>query len=90
VLARILAKSASYLGWLGLPLELIDLPPLSNRLTVHGVLEPFDHGFKVRNASLQVLETLRYRLVPSGGIGRDARWLSARAELNHHAFQRLR
>jgi hypothetical protein len=72
VLPRIFAKSASYLGWLRLLLELIDLPRLSYRLTVHGVLEPFDHGFKVSESFLHVLETLRYRRVLSAG-GRDAR-----------------
>jgi hypothetical protein len=87
MLPGISAKSASYLGWLRVLLELIDLPPLSDRLTVHGVLEPFDHGFKVPKAFLQVLKTLRYPRVLSAGIGRDARRLSARAELNHHSFK---
>jgi hypothetical protein len=86
MLPGISAKSAPYLGWLRVLLEPIDLPPLSDRLTVHGVLEPFGHGFKVPKAFLQVLKTLRYRRVLSAGIGRDARRLSARAELNHHTF----
>jgi hypothetical protein len=88
MLPGIFAKSASYLGWLRLPLELIDLPLLSDRLTVHGVLEPFDHGFKVPESFLDLLETPSYRRVLSAVIGRDARWLSAWAELNDHAFKR--
>jgi len=69
-------------------LELIDLPRLSDRLTVHGVLEPFDHGFKVRKAFLQALEPLHHRRILPGAIRRGAGWLSARAELNHDAFER--
>jgi hypothetical protein len=82
---RVSAKSASYLTWLHVLLKLIDLPFLPDRLTVHCVLEAFDHGFKVLEAFFQGRETLRYRRVLSVGIGRDAR-LSAQAELNHHAF----
>jgi hypothetical protein len=66
VLPGISAKSASYLGWLHDPLELIDLPPLSDRLAVHGVLEPFDHGLEVPKAFLQVLHALRYRRATPG------------------------
>jgi hypothetical protein len=87
MLPGISAKSAPYLGWLCVPLELIDVPLLSDRLTVHGILEPFGHGFKVSKAFLQVLETLRYRRDLSAGAGRDAGSLSARAELDHDAFK---
>jgi hypothetical protein len=80
-----LAKSASHLGWLRFLLELVDLVSVPDRLTVHGVLEPFDHGFKVLKALLQNLET-RPVLV-AAGIGSDARFLAPRAELNHHAFE---
>jgi hypothetical protein len=61
------AKSPSYLGWLRLPLELIDLPPMPDRLTVHRVLEPFDHRFKVPKASFHILETLQYGRVLAAG-----------------------
>ena len=86
MLPRVSAKSASYLTWLHVLLKLIDLPFLPDRLTVHCVLEAFDHGFKVLKAFFQGLKTLRYRRFLSVGIGRDARWLSTQAELNHHAF----
>jgi hypothetical protein len=72
MLPGISAKSASYLGWLRIPLEPIDLPRLSDRLSVHGVLKPFDHGLEVPKAFLQVLETLLYRRVPPAGIRRGA------------------
>jgi hypothetical protein len=85
--ARGTQSGTSYLSWLRVPLELIDFPPLSDRLTVHGVLEPFDQRFKAPKAFLDDLKTLRYRRVLSAGIGRDARCLSARAELNHHPFK---
>jgi hypothetical protein len=88
MLPRVLAKGASDLGRLRLLLELIDLPPLPHRLTVHGVLEPFDHGFKVLNAFRQDLKT-RPVLV-AAGIGGKSRFLSARAKLNHHAFEHPR
>lgn len=87
MLPGISAKSASHLGRLRLPLELIDLAPLSNGLAVHGVLEPFDHGLEVRNAFLQVLETLRCGRVSPAGIGRSAGRPSARAESGHHALE---
>jgi hypothetical protein len=74
MLPGISAKRASHLGWLRILLEPIDLPRLSDRLTVHGVLESFDHRFKVPNAFLQVLKTLRSRRVLPAGIGRDPRW----------------
>jgi hypothetical protein len=83
VLPSISAESASYLGRLGLPLELIDLPPLPDRLAVHGVLEPFDHGFEVPEASLQCFKTLQNRCVRLPFLGTDARPLSAPARLYH-------
>jgi hypothetical protein len=85
MLPGILAESASYLGWLRPPLEVLDLPFPPDRLTVHGVLEPFDHGLELLEAFLQDLETRRVLL--AAGIGSDARFLAARAELNHHAFE---
>jgi hypothetical protein len=77
VLPRVLAKRAAYLGRLRLPLELIDRPFLPDRLTVHCVLEPFDHRFEMLDAFLQDLDTRR---VLSPGIGGDARWRPAPAE----------
>jgi hypothetical protein len=87
VLPGVSAKSPSDLGRLSLPLELVDFPSLANRLTVHGVLKPFDHGLEVPEACLQALDTLRYRPMPPTGIGRDTRGLSAWAKSNHHAFE---
>jgi hypothetical protein len=87
MLPRVSAKSASYLTWLHVLLKLIDLPFLPDRLTVHCVLEAFDHGFEMLEAFLQGLKTLRYRRVLLAGVGRDARWLSTQAESNHHAFK---
>jgi hypothetical protein len=85
VLPCVSAESASYRGWLRLLLELIDLPSLPGRLTVYGVLETFDHGFEVLEAVLQNLET---RPVPAiVGIGGEARFRSARAELHDQAFE---
>jgi hypothetical protein len=88
VLPCVLAESASYLGWLRLPLELIDLPSLPSRLTVYGVLESFDHGFEVLEAFLQNLETRPVLVMV--GIGGEARFRSARAELNDQAFKHPR
>ncbi len=88
MLPGVLAKSASDFGRLRLLLELIDLPSLPGRLTVDGVLEPFDHGLEVLRALLQNLETRPVLL--AAGIGSDARFLAARAELNHHAFEHPR
>ena len=82
VIPGILAKSASYLGRLRLPLELIDRPPLPDRLAVDGVLEPFDHGFKVPEAPLQGFQALGNRCVRMPCVG-AARRLSAQARLNH-------
>jgi hypothetical protein len=82
-----LAESASYLGWVRLLLELIDLASLPGRLTVYAVLESFDHGFEVLEAFLQDLETRPVLVV---GIGSEARFLSVRAELNNQAFQHSR
>ena len=67
MLPCVFAKGASYLGGLRLPLELIDLPSLPDRLTVHSVLEPFDHRFKVLEAYFHVLETLQYGRVLAAG-----------------------
>jgi hypothetical protein len=72
MLPGIAAESSSHRAWLRLLMEPIDRPRLSDRLTMHCVLEPFDHGFKVSKALLQVLETLRYRWVLSAVIGRGA------------------
>jgi hypothetical protein len=72
MLPGISAESASHRGWLPLLLEPIDRLRLSDRLTMHCVLEPFDHGFKVSKAFLQALKTLRYRRVLSAAIGRGA------------------
>jgi hypothetical protein len=73
VLPGISAKSASDLRWIRLPLKLIELPALPNGLTMHGVLESFDHGLEVPEAVLEALETLRYRRIPPAGLGRGAR-----------------
>ena len=70
-----------------LPLELIDLPILPSRLTVNGVLKTFDHGFEVLEAFVQDLDAPVLVLV---GIGSEARFRSARAELNNHTFQLCR
>jgi hypothetical protein len=83
VLPGISAKSAPYLGRLHLPLELIDLPSLPDRLAVHRVLEPFDHGFEVSEASLQCFKALQNRCVRLPFLGTDARPLSAPARLYH-------
>jgi len=88
MLPCVLAECASYLGWVRLPLELIDLPILPGRLTVYGVLESFDHGLEVLEAFLQDLETRRVLVLV--GIGSEARFRSTRAELNHHAFEHPR
>jgi hypothetical protein len=72
MLPGILAKSASYLPWFRPLLKLIDLLPLPNRLTVHRVLEPFDHRFEVLKAFLDDVETLRHRRLLLAGIGRGA------------------
>ncbi len=85
MLAGVSAKSTSHLGRLRLPLELVDLPLLSDGLTMHGVLEPFDHGFEVGKALLEVLETPGYGQIRLAGIGRNARWLSAQTKLTRHA-----
>ena len=61
------AKSASYLGWLRPPLELIDLPLMSDRLTVHRVLEPFDHRFKVAEGVRPHSRDPAVRPGPGGG-----------------------
>jgi hypothetical protein len=82
-----LTKSLSYLGRLRFPLELVDLPLISDRLAVNGVLEPFGHRFEMPKAILQILDTLRHRQVLSGS-GRSAGWLSARAQSNRDAFER--
>jgi hypothetical protein len=57
MLPCILAMSASYLGRLRLLLEPVDHVSLPDRLTVDGVLEPFNHGLEVLKAFLQNLET---------------------------------
>jgi hypothetical protein len=88
MLPGIPAESAPYLGRLRLLLELVDLASLSDRLTVNGVLEPFDHGFEVLDAFLHALETRR--VLVAAGSGGDARLLSARAESNRDAFEHPR
>jgi len=87
MLPGIPAQGTPYLRRFDLSLEPIDLPLVSDRLTVHRVLEPFDHGLEVPEACLQALDTLRYRLIPSTGIGRATRGLSAWAKSSHHAFE---
>jgi hypothetical protein len=87
MLPRVLAESASYLGWLGLLLKLIDLPFLPGRLTVYRVLESFDHGLEMLKAFLQDLETRPVLVLV--GIGSEARFPSDRADLNH-AFEHPR
>jgi hypothetical protein len=86
VLPCVLAESASYLGWLHILMELIDLPFLPGRLTVYGVLESFDHGLEVPEAFLQDLEPRAVLVL----VGSEARFPSARAELNNHAFEHPR
>jgi hypothetical protein len=81
VLPGISAEGASYLLWLRLPLELIDLAPLPDRLTVDCVLEPFDHRFKVEEAFFQGFEALQNRCVRSLCVGTDALRRSAPARL---------
>jgi hypothetical protein len=88
VLSGVPSKGASYRSRLRLLLEIFDLLFLPRRLTVDGVLEPFDHGFEVLEALLQDLETRRVRVM--AGMGSDARFLSARAELSRYAFEKLR
>jgi hypothetical protein len=61
VLPGISLESPSHLGWLGILLKLIDLLSLPNRLTVHCVLEAFDHRLEVRQACLDKLEALHNR-----------------------------
>ena len=88
MLPCVLAESASHLRWLRLLLELIDLPILPSRLTVYGVLKTFDHGFEVLEASVHNLEA-RPVLVMAG-IGSEARFRSARTELNDKTFEHPR
>jgi hypothetical protein len=88
MLAGIFAKSPSDLGRLRFLLELFDLAPQPDRLTVHSVLEPFDHGLDVLEAFLQVLDT--HPVLVAAGIGTDARFVSARAESNRDAFEHPR
>jgi hypothetical protein len=87
VLSGVPSKGASYRSRLRLLLEIFDLSFLPRRLTVDGVLETFDHGFEVLEALLQDLEMRRVRVMAR--MGSDARFLSARAELNHYAFEKL-
>jgi hypothetical protein len=66
VLPGIASESASQLCRLHLPLQLLDISSLPNGLTVHRVLEPFEHRFEVIDASLDHLETLRrLRVIPA-------------------------
>jgi hypothetical protein len=88
VLPCVLAESASYLSRLRIPLELVDLASLPDRLPVHGVLESFDHGLEVLEAFLQNLEPRSVLVLV--GIGSEARFPSARAELNNQAFEHPR
>jgi hypothetical protein len=87
VLPCVLAKSTPHLGRLRFPLELIDLPTLPDRLTVHRVLKPFDHGFNMPKAFLQVLELLRYRWVLSAVVVWNARWRCTYAKSSRHTFK---
>ena len=88
MLACVLDESAAYLGRLRFPLELVDLASLPDRLTVHGVLESFDHGLEVLEAFLQDLKPRPVLVLV--GIGSEARFPSARAELNNQAFEHPR
>jgi hypothetical protein len=87
MLPRISPESAPDLGRLRVPLELIDLPPLPDRLAVHGILEPFDHGLEMRKTFLHALETLHYRRILSAGTGGSAGRPSTRADLGHDALE---
>jgi hypothetical protein len=69
VLPGVFSERASYLGRLDLPCQLLDLPPLADRLTMRCILEPFDHRFEVREASLDQLDTLRYARFVSARLG---------------------
>jgi hypothetical protein len=88
VLAGVSAKRTSHLGRLRLLLELVDLPLLSDGLTMHGVLEPFDHCFEVGKSFLEVLETPGYGQIRLAVTGRDACWLSAQPKLTRHTSKR--
>jgi hypothetical protein len=87
MLPRVLAKSASDLGGVRVPLELVDLPSPPGRLPIDGVLEPFDHALEMLEAFLQDLETCTVLVM---GIGSKATFRSARTELNPDPFEHLR
>jgi hypothetical protein len=55
VIAGISTEGAPDSGRVGVPLQLVDLFCLPDRLSVHRVLEPLDHRFKVCEALFDAL-----------------------------------